>query len=189
MLRAAAIRLDRNHPFHGFVVAYEQDELQFPVWILLVLTAALFYASLAEQNGVFILLGLLPGCFAFHNFPLLETGKPRIAANHEGLFIEGLGRVGWRFIEGISPAQVIVRGNAYTEADIALSAPLATALLDDARNMRLARRLMRRPYYLKSGPTIRVPLDIFERPPEETLAALVRIWIHNRARSQGESVG
>lgn len=182
MLRAAAIRLDRGHHFDGFTVAYEQDELQFPVWVLLVLTAMLFYASLSQRSAVLMLLGLFPGCFAFYNFPLLEIGKTRLAANQDTLFVEGLGLVAWRFIESINLAEVVVRGSVYKEADIAIAVPLATALLQDARNARLPRRLMRKPYYLKSGPTLRVPLDIFDRPPDDIVSALTRIWTYNKAR-------
>lgn len=189
MLRAAAIRLDHNHPFDGFTAAYDPDELQFPVWVLLILTAMLFYASVAEGSAVLMLLGLFPGCFAFHNFPLLETGKTRLAANQDSLFIEGLGRIGWHFVKSISLAEVVVRGSAYKEADIALAAPLTTALMEDGRNMTLYRRLMRKPFYLKSGQTIRVPLEIFNRPPEDILAALMRIWVYNRARPQRGDFG
>ncbi len=185
MLRAAAIRLDRDQPFNGFSVAYEQDELQFPVWIRLVLTSTLLYASLVEESVVLMLLGLFPGGFAFHSLPLLETGKTRIAANHDYLFIDGLGRIGWRFIKSISIAEVIVRGNVYKEADIALLAPLNVALLNDARHMPLYRRMMRKPFYLKPGHIIRVPLDIFDRTPDDIIASLMRIWTHNRGRLTG----
>jgi len=189
MLRAAVIRLDSDQPFNGFVVAYESDELQFPVWVLLILTAMLFYASIAEGSAVLMLLSLFPGCFAFHNLPLLETGKTRLAANQDCLFIDGLGRIGWRFINSISLAEIVVRGSAYKEADIALAAPLATALLEDARGMPLHRRLMRKPFYLKSGRTIRVPLEIFDRPPEHIIASLLRIWLHNRGKPQKGEFG
>jgi hypothetical protein len=189
MLRAAAVRLDRDHPFDGFTAAYDADELQFPVWVLLILTAVLFYASIAERSGVLMLLCLFPGCFAFHNFPLLETGKTRLAASQDSLFIEGLGRIGWSFVKSITLAEVVVRGSAYKEADIALAAPLTTALMEDRRNMKFYRRLMRKPFYLKSGLTIRVPLEIFNRPPEDIIGSLMRIWIYNRARPQKGDFG
>lgn len=189
MIRAAVIRLDSDHPFNGFLVAYDSDELQFPVWVLLMLTAMLLYASIAEGSAVLMILGLFPGCFAFHNFPLLETGKTRLAANQDSLFIEGLGRIGWRFVKSISLAEIVVRGSSYSEADIALDAPLATALVEDGRNMKLYRRWMRKPFYLKSNRTIRVPLEIFDRQPEDIVASLLRIWVYNRGRPQKGDFG
>jgi hypothetical protein len=157
--------------------------------VLLILAALLVYASIAEGSAVLMFLGLFPGCFAFHNFPLLETGKTRLAANQDSLFIDGLGRIGWRFVKSISLAEIVVRGSAYSEADIALDAPLATALVDDGRNMKFYRRLMRKPFYLKSSRIIRVPLEIFDRPPEDIVASLSRIWIHNRGRPQRGDFG
>lgn len=187
MLRAAVIRLHGDRPFTGFTVAYEQDELQFPVWVLILLAVVLFLTSLSQGSFVLMMLSAALGGFAFHSFPLLEAGATRLGANHDGFFIDGLGRIGWRFIDAISLADVIVRGNLYKEADIALSAPLATALLDDARCQPLHRRLMRKPFYLKSNTEIRVPLDIFDRPPDDIVASLVRIWVHNRGRPTKEN--
>ncbi|MBS0234044.1 MAG: hypothetical protein JSR99_11220 [Proteobacteria bacterium] len=182
MLRAGVIRLYGDHPVTGFAVAYEQDELQFPVWVLIVLATVLLCVSLSERSLALMLLSLLLGGFAFHNIPLIETGTARLAANHEGLFMDGLGCIGWRFVSAINLVEVVVRGNLYKEADIALSEPLEKALVDDARSLPLHRRLMRKPYYLKTASTIRVPLDIFDPPPDDIVASLLRIWIHNRGR-------
>ncbi|MFT3731938.1 MAG: hypothetical protein QM780_11050 [Hyphomicrobium sp.] len=189
MLRAAAIRLDRDRPFDGFTVTYDQDELQFPVFVLMLLTGSLAYASLSERSIALLTLSVFLGAFAFYNFPLLETGRIRLAANSDSLFIDGLGRVGWRFIQNISLAEVIMRGNSYKEADICLSTSLPIALSDDARNMPLHRRLMRKPFYLTGERTIRVPLEIFDRSPDDVIDSLLRTWIYNRAKPIKGSFG
>jgi hypothetical protein len=183
MLRAAAMNAERDYRFDGYTVAYDRDEIQFPVWILMILGAALLYVSLAKASFILLLVSGLIGCFAFYSFPLLETGKTRLAANPDGLFIEGLGRVAWRAVAAIDVAEVMVRGSVYTEAEISLSEPLTTALLDDDRKMAPHRRFMRKPFYLKSGPKIRVPLDIFDRAPDDIISSLTRIWVYNRGRA------
>jgi hypothetical protein len=180
MLRAAAMKAERDDRFDGYTVAYDRHEIQFPVWILMMLGAALLYVSLAKASVILFLLSGLIGCFAFYSFPLLETGKTRLAANPDGLFIEGLGLLAWRAVAAIDVAEVIVRGSVYTEAEISLSEPLTIALLDDDRKMAPHRRFMRKPFYLKSGPKIRVPLDIFDRAPDDIINSLTRIWVHNR---------
>jgi hypothetical protein len=183
MLRAAAMKVERDDRFDGYTVAYDRDEIQFPVWILMTLGAALLYVSLAKASVILLLLSGLIGFFAFYSFPLLETGKTRLAANPDGLFIEGLGRLAWQAVAAIDVAEVIVRGSVYTEAEISLSEPLTIALLDDDRKMAPHRRLMRKPFYLRSGPKVRVPLDIFDRPPDDIINSLTRIWVHNRGRA------
>jgi hypothetical protein len=182
MLRAAAMKAESNDRFNGYTIAYDRDEIQFPVWILMILGAALLYASLATGSVILLLLSGLIGCFAFHSFPLLETGKTRLAANPDGLFIEGLGRLAWPAVAAIDVAEVIVRGSIYKEAEVSLSEPLAIALLDDDRKMAMYRRLMRKPFYLRAGPKIRVPLDIFDQEPDDIINSLMRIWVHNRGR-------
>ncbi len=168
--------------FNGYTIAYDRDEIQFPVWILMILGAALLYASLANGSVMLLLASGLIGCFVFHSFPLLETGKPRLAANPDGLFIEGLGRLAWRDVAAIDVVDVSVRGSVYSEAEISLSEPLAVALLEDDREIPLHRRLMRKPFYLRSGPKIRVPLNVFDHEPDEIVNSLMRIWFHNRGR-------
>ncbi len=182
MLRAAAMKAESDARFSGYRIAYDRDEIQFPVWILMILGAALLYASLAKGSLMLLLLTGLIGCFVFHSFPLLETGKTRLAANPEGLFIEGLGRLAWRSVAAIDVVEVLVRGSVYSEAEISLSEPLAVALLEDDRKMALHRRLMRKPFYLRSGPKVRVPLDIFDHEPDDIINSLTRIWFHNKGR-------
>ena len=183
MLRAAAMKAERDDRFDGYTVAYDRDEIQFPVWILMMLGAAVLYVSLAKASVILFLLSGLIGCFAFYSFPLLETGKTRLAANPDGLFIEGLGLLAWRAVAAIDVAEVIVRGSVYTEAEISLSEPLTIALLDDDRKMAPHRWFMRKPFYLRSGPKVRVPLDIFDRAPDDIINSLTRIWVHNRGRA------
>jgi hypothetical protein len=180
MLRAATVKAGSDNRFNGYTVAYDRDEIQFPVWILMILGAALLYAALANGSVLLLLASGLVGCFVFYSFPLLETGKTRLAANPDGLFIEGLGRLTWRDVAAIDVVEVSVRGSIYSEAEISLSEPLAVSLLEDDREIPLHRRLMRKPFYLRSGPKIRVPLDVFDHEPDDIINSLTRIWFHYR---------
>jgi hypothetical protein len=148
----------------------------------MILGAALLYASLANGSVMLLLASGLIGCFVFYSFPLLETGKPRLAANPDGLVIEGLGRLAWRDVAAIDVVDVSVRGSIYSEAEISLFEPLAVSLLEDDRKIPWHRRLMRKPFYLRSGPKIRVPLDVFDHEPDDIINSLTRIWFHNRGR-------
>lgn len=182
MLRATAMEAEGDNRFSGYTVAYDRDEIQFPVYVLLTLGAALLFAAVAEQSFVLFLLSLIAGSFAYYSYPLLEIGKTRLAANQDGLFIEGLGLLAWRTIDGVDIVEIVVRANAYKELEISLSQPLAVSLLKDDRLTPLHRRLMRRPFYLRPGRKVRVPLEIFDRPAEEIFGSLKRIWNYNRGR-------
>ena len=183
MLRSTAMEAEGDNRSSGYTVAYDRDEIQFPVYLLLTLGAALLlFAAFAEQSFVLFLLSVTAGSFAYYSYPLLEIGKTRLAANQDGLFIEGLGLLAWRTIDGVDIVEIVVRANAYKELEISLSQPLAVSLLKDDRHTPLHRRLMRRPFYLRPGRKVRVPLEIFDRPAEEIFGSLKRIWNYNRGR-------
>ena len=160
MLRATAMEAEGDNRFSGYTVAYDRDEIQFPVYVLLTLGAALLFAAVAEQSFVLFLLSVSDGSFAYYSYPLLEIGKTRLAANQDGLFIEGLGLLAWRTIDGVDIVEIVVRANAYKELEISLSRPLAVSLLKEDRHTPLHRRLMRTPFYLRPGRKVRVSLEI-----------------------------
>ena len=61
--------------------------------------------------------------------------RPRLGANQYGIFIEGLGLIGWRSIEKIDTVHIAVRTMMTHELQIKLSQPLEQALLADWRKM------------------------------------------------------
>ena len=182
MLRAAAMTAENDDRHDRYTVAYDQEEIQFPVWILMIFGAGFLYASVARGSMTLFLTSVCFACLVYYSYPLLETGKPRLAANCDGLFIEALGRIAWREIAAIDVVEVVVRGSIYREAEISLSEPLAVALGRDAPTVPLYRRFMRRPFYLISRSKVRVPLDILDHTPEEIIGSLTRMWLYNRGR-------
>lgn len=183
MLRAAAMTAESDDRHDRYKVAYDQEEIQFPVWILIIFGAGFFYASLAKGSVTLFLTSACFACLVYYSYPLLETGKPRLAANCDGLFIEALGRIAWREIAAIGVVEVVIRGTIYREAEISLTEPLAIALGRDALKVPLYRRFMRRPFYLMPGSKVRVPLDILDHTPEEIIGSLTRMWLYNRGRA------
>lgn len=182
MLRAAAVNADRDPSFSGYAVSYDQDEIQFPVWVLMTVGAALLFASIVTVNAVLALLSTFAAGFAYHNYPLLETGTTRLGANQHGLFIEGLGLLAWRSIASIHPVEVFVRGSEYTEAEISVSGPLQVAIIEKAPDAGFRRRLMRKPFYLGPGSNIRIPLNILDRAPDEVMNTITRTWLYYKNR-------
>ena len=100
----------------------------------------------------------------------------------------GLGLLAWRTIDSrVDIVEIVVRANAYKELEISLSQPLAVSLLKDDRHTPLHRRLMRRPFYLRPGRKVRVPLEIFDRPAEEIFGSLKRLWNYYRGRVESKA--
>jgi hypothetical protein len=160
---------------HGYTVAYEREEIQFPVYVVGFIGAVMATIGVAIDNIVLIALALLAFGFAFYNFPLLETGKPRIGAGQYGIFAEGLGIVSWRSIKQIEMIPIEVRGTTSNELRITLEDPLDRALIADWRRRPFYRYLMRLPWIAAPNNVIRVPLDVFDRPAEEIFHSFTRM--------------
>ena len=110
--------------------------------------------------------------FAYYNYPLLETGKPRIGAGQYGIFAEGLGIVSWRAIKEINLLPIDIRGATSNELRITLSEPLDKALLADWRQRPIHRLLMRLPWGMAADNGLRIPLDVFDQPASEIMRPL-----------------
>ncbi len=164
----------------GYVVAYEREDLSFPVYLVAVVACLFLAAGIVKGIPILSALALAPAAYAFHNIPLLETGKPRLGAGQYGLFIEGLGLVQWSAFEEIALVPADVRGVAGHDLVISLKGDLNEALILDWRNRPLARRFMRLPWALKRPNAIRIPLDIMDRPVGEIHQTILRMWRYYR---------
>lgn len=160
---------------HGYSVAYEREELQFPVYVVAVVAAGLTAAGYALDNIPLIALALVAFGYAYHNFPLLETGKPRIGASQYGIFADGLGIISWRSIKRIDVIWVEIRGSGSHELRIALQEPLERALLTDWRKRPYHRFLMRLPWAMASKNVVRIPLDVFDHSADEIHRTFIRM--------------
>lgn len=152
---------------HGYTVAYEREEIQFPVYVVAFVGACMATIGVAMDNIILIAIALLAFGFAYYNYPLLETGKPRIGAGQYGIFAEGLGILSWRAIKEINLLPVGIRGSMSNELRITLSEPLEKALLADWRQRPIYRLLMRLPWGTTGDGVLRIPLDVFDQPASE----------------------
>ena len=113
--------------------------------------------------------------FAYYNYPLLETGRPRLGAGQYGIFAEGLGIIAWRAIKELDLVAVDMRGSTSNELRITLPEPLERALLADWRKRPIHRFLMRLPWSMAAKDVIRIPLDVLDHPADEIHANFMRI--------------
>ena len=103
-------------------------------------------AAIAFDNVFLFGLALCAFGFAYYNYPLLETGRPRLGAGQYGIFVEGLGIISWRAIKQVDLVAINLRGAANNELRIALQEPLERALLANWRKRPIYRFLMRLPW-------------------------------------------
>lgn len=164
----------------GYTIAYEREELQFPVYVVIATGTALLTLAVSRGNLFVFMLGSAAMCFAYHNFPLLETGRPRLGAGQYGLFLEGLGVIAWRSINSIDLVSTPARGAIDSNMLISLNEPLERALIADWRTRPFYRLLMRLPW-TSDGCNINIKLGILDRPAEEIHRNFSRLWRYCRA--------
>jgi hypothetical protein len=164
----------------GYTVAYEGEEIYFPVYVVLFVGAVLLVWAFAQHNPYLLLPGGAALGFAYHNYPLLENGRPRLGAGQYGLFVEGLGVIAWRAVKSIELVAVSSRGTVDRELRVTLAKPLEAALIADWRKRPIYRILMRLPWSMRDG-TISIPLEVFDRPPDEIHRNVMRLWRYFRA--------
>ena len=121
--------MDDERNIDGYTVAYEREEIQFPVYFVLCLGIGMLAWAFSKANPIAFTLGSMAAGFALHNYPLLETGRPRLGAGQYGFFIEGLGVIAWRAIKDIELVAVSSRGAVDQELRITLSTPVGSALI------------------------------------------------------------
>jgi hypothetical protein len=171
-MQSAAVSQD---DMHGYTVAYEREEIQFPVYVVGFIGAVLGTIGFGIDNFVLMALSFFAFGFAYYNYPLLETGKPRVGAGQYGIFAEGLGILAWKSIKELDLVAVDIRGATSNELRITLEDPLDRALLADWRKRPFYRYLMRLPWGMRRGGIIRIPLDVFDRPADEIMHSFERM--------------
>ncbi|MDX2258897.1 MAG: hypothetical protein NW205_08275 [Hyphomicrobiaceae bacterium] len=167
--------------FSGYTVAYDRDEAPVPVYASGGLAALMLTGALFSGNSVLFVIGAAALGFAYYNYPLAETGRPRLGANQYGVFIEGFGIVHWRAIDKIDLVVIAVRALTVHELQITLNQPLRTALIADWRRVPWYRMPMRLPWQMTHTNVVRITLDPFDRSPEEIHRNITRMWKHYRS--------
>lgn len=165
----------------GYTLAYDRDELQFPVYVVVIIGLILLASALVHESTILFSLALGALGFAYHNAPLLEKSRPRIGAAPYGVLVEGLGIIPWREIKEISLAPLDARGASFNELRLRLGRPLAQALIADWRKRPWYRLMMRLPWSRGPEETIRIPLDVFGEPPDKVLQTFERMYKYYRA--------
>ncbi len=165
----------------GYSVTYNRDEIQFPVYVVAIMAAALLAGAWASGETVWLVLGAIATGIAYYNFPLLETSRPTLGANQYGIFIQGFGLIRWRAIDRIDVVEIAQRANTIHELQIGLNMLLSNALVADWRKLPFYRSLMRLPWSMGASNVVRVNLDPFNQPPEEIARTLVRLWRYYRS--------
>lgn len=165
----------------GYSVAYGREDVYFPVYITAALAAIFLTAAWITGAIYWLALALTTAGFTYYNIPLLETGRPTIGANQYGIFIQAFGLIRWRAIERIELIQIAERAMTVHELQIALNAPLGTALVADWRKRPAFRLLMRLPWRMDRRGILCVNLEPFDRAPDEIHRTLVRMWRYYRS--------
>jgi hypothetical protein len=165
----------------GYAVAYGRDDSYFPVYITAALAAIFLTAAWITGALYWLALAIAAAGFTYYNIPLLETGRPTIGANQYGIFIQAFGLIRWRAIERIDLAEIAERAMTVHELQIALNAPLGSALVADWRKQPRYRLLMRLPWRMSNNNVVRVNLEPFDQPADVIHRTFLRMWRYYRS--------
>jgi len=165
----------------GYSVAYKRSDIAFPVVVLGLLAVAFAIAAFVTGQAFWLVFAVAAAAATYHNYPLLETGRPTLGGNQYGVFIQGLGLIGWRAIDHIDLAPVASRSMLLHQLEIGLKTPLDAALVADWRKRPWTRQLMRLPWTAVSPKIIRIELDPLDQLPGEVHATLLRMWRYYRS--------
>lgn len=165
----------------GYSVAYKRSDIAFPVIAAAIMTVGFSAAAFGSGQPFWLIFAVASAAATYHNFPLLETGRPTIGANQYGMFIQGLGLIGWRSISRIDLVPVANRSMTVSQLRIALAIPMASALVADWRKRPWHRQLMRLPWNSPAPGVIEVALDPLDQLPGQVHETLLRMWRYYRS--------
>lgn len=165
----------------GYRAAYGRDETQFPVYVMIVAAIALLVAFVYYGGFLLFAFFAAAAAVAYYNYPLIETGRPRIGANQYGVFIDGFGIIQWRAIDKVELVPIAVRVMTFNELQIGLKQPLQRALVADWRKLPWPRLMMRLPWKMTHENVIRINLDVLDQPADEIHRTIQRMWRHYRS--------
>jgi hypothetical protein len=164
-----------EHPERGYVLAYGKDSGDFSFNIMAFLAVLMFGLSILAASPPLLMPAVAAACIAYFYYPLKER-TPRIGAGQYGIFIDGLGLIGWRAISDIKTEAITSRLGDIYELHITLNRPLEDALLADWRRLPIWRLLMKLPWNMSDDYTVRIPLKPFEPPAQEIRSKFIRLW-------------
>lgn len=164
----------------GYTVAYGREMAQGRVYGVGGAGIVLLVTAVFQGTPVVFALGLAALGFAVYYLPLVDTTRARIGATQYGIFIEGLGLIGWRDISEIKLVSIAVRTMMTHELHIKLVRPIPSVLLADWRNLPWYRLITYLPWRMSDDNVVRIPLDQMSRPPEEIERSFTRLWNFHR---------
>jgi hypothetical protein len=164
----------------GYSVTYGREEIQAPVYVVALLSAAFLAAAIVTGSTLWLVLGVASAGIAYYNVPLIER-RPIVGANQYGIFIQGLGLIRWSAIDSIELVELAVRASTIHELQIGLKTRLSSALVADWRKQSFWRSLMRLPWSMARSNVIGVNLEPFNQEPGEIHRTLQRLWRHYRS--------
>jgi hypothetical protein len=168
-----------EHPERGYVLAYGRDSGDLSFNIMAFLAVLLLGLSVVTNYAPLLMPAVAAACVAYYHYPLKER-TPRIGAGQYGIFIDGLGLIGWRSISNIDAVPTTSKLGDVYELQIRLNKPLDYALLADWRRLPIWRLLMKLPWNMSEDDLIRIPLKVFDPPAQEIRSNFIRLSDHFR---------
>ncbi|MEM8852388.1 MAG: hypothetical protein AAGD34_01730 [Pseudomonadota bacterium] len=141
----------------GFATGYAPNSGDMMVYGGGVATLIGVLATVVNGDPVFLIISLAGSFASFFYWPTIDTKRPQLGASDEGIYVGGIGVVGWDGVEDWRIERHALRTMRLARLVITLNRPLQDALVQ-AEPFSLLRLLSTKNAKVRGGQTIRVDL-------------------------------
>lgn len=154
-----------------FAVPYRKGSGEGLVYGGLIAGAIALAVFMTAGEPLYVAVAFVGLAATYYFYPLIETGRPQLGANDDGLYVAGIGFVDWAEIAQLELFRTSVRMIVMNTLIVTLARPLDEAVVK--REKRSPWRLaMTRCYTRKSPTRIEIPLHPLRGDADEILARL-----------------
>jgi len=159
---------------NGFATGYKQHSGDLMVYGGGALTLVGVLATVINAQPVFMLISLVGTASAFYFWPTMDTRRPQLGANAEGIYVARIGLIRWDAIADWRIERRALRTMHLATLVIRLDRPLVEAL-ENIEHVPLSERITAGNARV-SGDTIRVELHTLAMPVDTIEERLTGLW-------------
>lgn len=141
----------------GFATGYAPNSGDMMVYGGGVATLIGVLATFVNGEPAFLILSLAGSFASFFYWPTIDTKRPQLGASEEGIYVAGIGIIGWGAVENWQVERHALRTMRLARLVITLDRPVSEALVRK-EPFSLLRALSTKNAKVRGGQTIRVDL-------------------------------
>lgn len=155
------------------IVTYAKKTAETMVYGGSSIAALTFFIAFLTGTPFLVILGIAAACIAYFYSPYLRKDDPPMVIENRGIYVSGIGLIGWDAIEEVAYKTFAVRTLLNPTLIITLRRPLPTGLVEQDEPS-FPNRFLAKCWRMEKEKTIKVPLQPFEQPHDTIIEAVDR---------------